>query len=38
MPVKLPLERIENSIYFIRSKKVILGRDLATLYGVETKV
>ncbi len=31
-------EDIENKIYFIRGKKVMLDRDLATLYGVETKV
>ena len=26
-----------NKIYFIRGKKVMLDRDLADLYGVETK-
>jgi hypothetical protein len=30
-------ERIENSIYLIRGQKVMLDRDLALLYGVETK-
>ena len=30
-------ESILPSIYFIRGEKVILDRDLATLYGVETK-
>ncbi len=33
----LPPERIENCIHFIRGHKVILDRDLATLYDVETK-
>jgi len=31
-------ERIENKIYFIRGQKVMIDHDLATLYGVETKV
>ena len=30
-------EPILPSIYFIRGEKVILDRDLAILYGVETK-
>ena len=34
----IPAERIANSIYFIRDEKVMLDRDLAALYGVETKV
>jgi hypothetical protein len=34
----IPLEKIENKIYLIRSQKVMLDRDLAELYGVETKV
>ena len=34
----IPAERIANSIYFIRGERVILDRDLAALYGVETKV
>lgn len=33
----LPAERIENKIYFIRGQKVILDKDLAGLYGVETR-
>ncbi len=33
-----PLENIENLIHIIRDKQVILDRDLARLYGVETKV
>jgi hypothetical protein len=34
----IPLENITGLIYLIRGKKVMLDRDLATLYGVETKV
>lgn len=30
-------EAIENKIYFIRGKKVMLDRDLAKLYGVQTR-
>jgi hypothetical protein len=33
----IPAERIENAILLIRGHKVILDRDLAELYGVETK-
>lgn len=33
-----PLENIENLIQVIRGKQVILDRDLARLYGVETRV
>lgn len=33
-----PLENIENLIHVIRGKQVMLDRDLARLYGVETKV
>jgi hypothetical protein len=33
----IPIERIEKSIYLIRGQKVMLDRDLAELYGVETK-
>lgn len=33
----VPLERIEQSILLIRGQKVLLDRDLAVLYGVETK-
>ena len=32
-----PLENIENLIHVIRGKQVMLDRDLARLYGVETK-
>ncbi len=34
----LPIEIIENRIYVFRGKKVMLDRDLAKLYGLETKV
>jgi len=34
----VPIERIASRIYFIRDMKVMLDRDLAGLYGVETKV
>ncbi len=30
-------ELIERKIYLIRGEKVMLDRDLATLYGVETR-
>lgn len=30
-------ETISNKIYFIRNQKVMLDRDLAALYGIETK-
>jgi ORF6N domain-containing protein len=35
--VKLPVERIEQTIFVIRSERVMLDRDLAALYGVSTK-
>jgi hypothetical protein len=31
-------DRIVNKIYLIRGKKVMLDRDLAELYGVETRL
>jgi hypothetical protein len=31
-------EKIEKAIYLIRGEKVMLDRDLALLYGVETKI
>ena len=34
----IPTERIQRHIFLIRSQKVMLDRDLACLYGVETKV
>jgi hypothetical protein len=32
------ITQIENMIYEIRGQKVMLDRDLAQLYGVETRV
>ncbi len=34
----IPVEIIAGKIFIIRNKKVMLDRDLARLYGVETKV
>ncbi len=34
----IPAERIESLILLIRTQKVILDKDLAVLYGVETRV
>jgi hypothetical protein len=34
----IPSQKIEKAIYLIRGEKVMLDRDLALLYGVETKV
>ncbi|MEI7828559.1 MAG: ORF6N domain-containing protein [Prolixibacteraceae bacterium] len=36
--VLVPDERIMSKIYLMRDQKVMLDRDLAVLYGVETKV
>jgi hypothetical protein len=33
----LPIERIKGSIHVIRGQKVMLDRDLASLYGVQPK-
>ena len=33
----IPVERIQNSIYLIHKQKVMLDRDLAQLYGVQTR-
>jgi hypothetical protein len=33
----IPFEQIEQSILLVRGKKVMLDRDLAWLYGVETR-
>ncbi len=38
MPEIIPEKRIESKIVVIRGQSVILDRDLAELYGVETKV
>jgi hypothetical protein len=32
----IPVERIERAILLVRGQRVMLDRDLATLYGVET--
>jgi hypothetical protein len=34
----IPSAAIEMKIFYIRNEKVMLDRDLAELYGVETKV
>ncbi|MDJ0914821.1 MAG: ORF6N domain-containing protein [Desulfobacterales bacterium] len=34
--IPVPIENIIGKIYFIRQQKVMLDRDLAELYGVET--
>ena len=33
----IPIESIEHRIFLVRGQKVMLDRDLAALYGVETK-
>ncbi len=38
MTTTVPIESIVSKIVFIRDEKVMLDRDLAELYGVETKV
>ena len=38
MTTLIPIELIASKIYFIRNMKVMLDRDLAELYEVETKV
>ena len=35
--VKIPLERVEKTIYLIRGEKVILDAELAELYGVDNR-
>jgi len=35
--VSVPIEKITGKIYLIRGQKVMLDRDLAELYQVETK-
>ena len=34
----IPIERVQQVIYLIRGQKVMLAKDLAQLYGVETRV
>lgn len=36
--ILLSEETISNTIYYIRNQKVMLDRDLAKLYGIETRV
>jgi hypothetical protein len=36
--IKITDETVMDKIYFIRGKKVMLDRDLAEMYGVETRV
>jgi hypothetical protein len=38
MKGSIPAERIASKIYFIRGQKVMLDRDLAQLYVIETRV
>ena len=37
MPDIVHVENIKEKIFFIRSERVMIDRDLAELYGVETK-
>src|SRR3972149_6381349 len=34
----IPVERVQRAIYLVRGQKVMLDKDLAQLYGVETRV
>jgi hypothetical protein len=34
----IPIQNITGLIYLIRGKKIMLDRDLATLYKVETRI
>ena len=34
----IPADRIESSILVVREQRILLDRDLASLYGVETRV
>ncbi|HBI17516.1 MAG TPA: DNA-binding protein [Candidatus Moranbacteria bacterium] len=36
--ISIPDDIIENKIFLIRGKKVMFDRDLAVLYGVETRI
>ncbi|MFC1828992.1 ORF6N domain-containing protein [Thermodesulfobacteriota bacterium] len=38
MTAPVPIEKIASKIYLIRDTKIMLDRDLAELYGVETRV
>lgn len=37
MAAPIPIERIDSRILLVRGQKVLLDRDLAELYGVETR-
>ena len=37
MTMSMPMEKITRKIYLVRNQKVMLDRDLAELYGVETR-
>ncbi len=34
----MEIEQIQNKIYFVRGQRVMIDRDLAEIYGVETRV
>jgi hypothetical protein len=34
----IPIEIVENKIFFVKKQKVMIDRDLSALYGVETRV
>jgi len=36
--VSIPDEEIKSKIYLVRGEKVMLDRDIADLYGIDTKV
>ena len=38
MDAIVPMEVVKSRIYLIRGQKVLLDRDLAKMYGVETRV
>jgi ORF6N domain len=38
MTTLIPIELIASKIYLIRNMKVMLDKDLAELYGVETRI
>ena len=38
MSTLILLEKVENKIYLIRGRKVMLDRDLAELYAIETRI
>jgi len=37
MAAPIPIERIDSRILLVRGQKVLLDRDLAEIYGVETR-